>query len=360
MIHNHRHELDDIGNKERDAMGSEMANSNNKDAEMSKHIPVLRDEASQMLAITRDGIYLDLTAGYGGHSEMIYQQLSSQGQLIMFDRDPEAITYIKNNMSQWEERWRAKSKGTPPKTHVIHTVFSAVKEHTKALGVYGQVSGVLADLGVSNAQLTSGYRGFSFICDGPLDMRMDTRSDLTASDVLRTSSFEELRDIFTLYGEEPKAHYVAQAIVQQRKKKPITTTHELADLVKQTIYYRKPAKRHPATRIFQALRIYVNQELKELSLILKEIYYVLNTRGRCGIIAFHSLEDRLVKQHIKQLAQMNQTSQGADIQFFARLPDQKIPPQVKIITPFPCFASKTEIEQNAQARSARLRVFEKL
>lgn len=318
------------------------------------HQPVLLKEVTEHLVTDHDGTYVDVTAGYGGHANQIYQRLSSAGQLICIDRDPAAMDHLRDQLPHWQYLWRSQWSGEPPKAVVINARFSELPGVLAGQMQVGQVTGLLADLGVSSPQLDQGDRGFAFLRDGPLDMRMNPQDPITAAEVVAEASEEELRKIFYEYGQEPKARYIAKAIVERRKTQPITRTTELAELIKQTVYYSSRSRRHPATRVFQALRIHVNDEMGELKALLEASLDLLRCGGRCGIISFHSLEDRRVKKHFKALS----TPSVMDQHYFGAMEPPPTPP-AKIIKPFPIGPSSEEQKVNPRSRSAKLRIYEK-
>ncbi len=304
-----------------------------------KHIPVLFEESIAALNIKADGIYVDCTAGGGGHSSAIADRLSSNGRLVAVDRDPQAIMTLK-------DRFEGRENIT-----IVNDNFFNIKGITESLGLSG-VDGILADLGVSSHQLDDASRGFSFHADAPLDMRMSMQG-MSAADAVNSLSQQELQKIIYKFGEEKFAPRIASAIVRQRQIKPIETTLELADIIKSAI--PAAARReggHPARRTFQALRIYVNGELDGLSQALLDMFDSLNVGGRLAVITFHSLEDRAVKQTFASLCEgctcppefpvcvCGKQSRGV-------LPQKALAPSDK------------EIEENPRSRSARLRVIER-
>ncbi|MBO4539174.1 MAG: 16S rRNA (cytosine(1402)-N(4))-methyltransferase RsmH [Clostridia bacterium] len=305
------------------------------------HIPVLAEETVNGLCVKPDGIYLDGTLGGGGHSEMILKQLTT-GKLIANDLDPAAIENAKTKLSQYLE-----------KITFIHDDYKNVQDHLDDLGI-GELDGILLDLGVSSYQIDNAERGFSYNKDARLDMRMDTEQSLTAYEVINTYSEKDLSDIFFEYGEERYARKIAAAIVNQRKDKPIERTLELADLVARCY----PAKEryaggNPAKRVFQAVRIEVNSELRGLYEFIMEIALRLKKGGRMCVITFHSLEDRAVKRAFAELEK--------DCVCDKRLPVCVCGKrsEVKIITKKPIFG-KTEDTENKRAESAKLRIVERI
>ena len=305
------------------------------------HKPVLLDECIESLNIRPDGVYVDGTLGRAGHSREIAKRLTT-GRLICIDRDMAAIDAAKTRLADWMDR-----------VTLIHSNFSEVKEVLSAAGVAG-VDGMLFDLGVSSPQLDDASRGFSYMQDAPLDMRMDVSASLTAHEVVNQWSFEELRRILTEYGEERYASKIAKHIVQTRETAPIETTLQLVDVIKSAM---PPAalreKQHPAKRSFQAIRIAVNGELDALPPMLEGAVEALNPGGRLSVITFHSLEDRIVKQTMKSLAQ----GCTCPANFPVCVCGNK--PKVKLITRKPIVSGEAELNENPRARSAKLRVAEK-
>lgn len=302
------------------------------------HLPVLPDEVLDALGVglRPEGVFVDATFGRGGHSRRILDRLGPKGRLIALDRDADAI-----------EAGRAISDS---RFTLVHAPFSELHSRLRALGVEA-VDGVLLDLGVSSPQLETAERGFSFRRDGPLDMRMDRTRGITAAEWLAGASEAELREVLERYGEERFAKQIAKAIVAARERGPVTRTRELADIVGATVRTREPHQ-DPATRTFQALRIHLNQELEELSLVMPQALAVLSPGGRIAVISFHSLEDRMVKNFIRDRAQPRVPE---------RLPlrESEMPkPQLRAVGK-PIRASERELRMNPRARSATLRVAER-
>lgn len=300
------------------------------------HYSVLLQESIELLNIKPDGIYIDGTFGRGGHSRVILEKLNADGRLIAFDKDPEAINYAKENFT--DNRFK-----------IIHASFASIKEQLLDLGI-NQIDGILLDLGVSSPQLDNAERGFSFRYDAPLDMRMDNSKGVTAAGWLLTASEEEMADVFWRYGEERFSRRIAKAIVREREIKVFTTTTELAKLVEAQIPYRERGK-NPATRVFQAIRIQVNNELGDLEQILTDAPQMLALNGRFVVISFHSLEDRLVKTAFNEFATADKlpkwamvTDEVAEFGVIAK--------KVR--------ASMAEIDENSRSRSAVLRCLERL
>src|SRR5690554_1283726 len=257
--------------------------------EAQQHVSVLLQESIEALAIKPDGIYLDATFGRGGHSRAILAQLNSQGKLYALDRDPTAIA-------------AAQALADDPRFTIIHTPFSLLDEVLEAQQLRGQLDGILFDLGVSSPQLDDAERGFSFMREGPLDMRMDTSTGATAADFLNSASADEIAFVLREYGEERFAWRIAQAVVQRRDEAPLQTTRELAELIDKAVPFKDKHK-HPATRSFQGIRIHINGELDEIETALTAAVNGLKPDGRLAVISFHSLEDRLVKRFMRQQAQ---------------------------------------------------------
>jgi 16S rRNA (cytosine1402-N4)-methyltransferase len=305
------------------------------------HMPVLLAEVSDFLKVRKEGVYVDCTLGSGGHSEEILSQLGGTGQLIALDRDQEALDRAR-------ERLGSHSKSL----QVFHQNFKELPSLLARLGV-GAVDGCLLDLGVSSDQLGSPERGFSFRLEGPIDMRMDTRQEATAAQLLNERSAEELAEIFWRYGEEKSARRIATAIVEHRKSSKFCTTTDLAQVI-ETVKGRGPHRIHPATLVFQALRIEVNQELVGLEEFLQEAISLLAPQGRLVVISFHSLEDRIVKTIFRKAAGKCVCFRPAE---FCDCPRVE---QVRILTRKPVTPSPQEIESNPRARSAKMRVVEKI
>ena len=305
------------------------------------HKPVLLDACIQALNIHPDGIYVDGTLGRAGHSREIAGRLTT-GRLICIDRDQAAIDAAQDRLAPWLDR-----------VTLIHSNFSELKEVLSRCGVSG-ADGMLFDLGVSSPQLDDASRGFSYMQDAPLDMRMDTSAPLSAADIVNTWSQEELRRILFEYGEERYAPAIARAIVRARETAPVKTTLELVEIIKSAM---PPAalreKQHPAKRSFQAIRIAVSGELDALPPMLRAAVDGLNPGGRLAVITFHSLEDRIVKRTLAELAR----GCVCPPEFPVCVCGKK--PQVRLVTRKPVTAGGAELEENPRARSAKLRVAEK-
>lgn len=307
----------------------------------AKHIPVLLNEAIEALAIRPDGLYIDATFGRGGHSRAILSQLGPQGRLYAFDRDPRAAE-------------AAAELANFPQFHFIHAPFSTLAEAAQREHINGQVDGILFDLGVSSPQLDDAERGFSFMRDGPLDMRMNPTQGQSAADWVNTAPLDELVYVFKHYGEERYARRIARAIEHDRKDTPFVSTAQLAGLIARVSPVKEKNK-HPATRVFQAIRIHVNQELEEAETALQGAVKVLAPGGRLAVISFHSLEDRLVKRFIKHQSDGAQLPAGLPVTEAERLKDCTLKPLSRAIKP-----SKAEVQANPRARSSVLRIAERL
>ena len=305
------------------------------------HNSVLLDECIEGLNIRPDGVYVDGTLGRAGHSREIAKRLTT-GRLICIDRDMAAIEAAQTRLADWMDR-----------VTLIHSNFSELGEVLKEAGITG-VDGMLFDLGVSSPQLDDASRGFSYMQDAPLDMRMDVSAPLTAYEVVNTWSFEELRRILTEYGEERYSSRIAKAIVTVRETAPIETTLQLVDVIKSAMPSAAlREKQHPAKRSFQAIRIAVNGELDALPPMLSAAVEALNPGGRLAVITFHSLEDRIVKQTMKELA----TGCTCPPNFPVCVCGNK--PKIRLVSRKPIVSGETELEENPRARSAKLRVAEK-
>ena len=305
------------------------------------HKSVLLDECIEALNIRPDGIYVDGTLGRAGHSKEIVQRLAT-GRLLCIDRDMAAIEAARERLAPWMDR-----------VTLVHGNFAELSSVLEEQGISG-VDGMLFDLGVSSPQLDDASRGFSYMQDAPLDMRMDTSAPLTAYEVVNSWSYEELRRIIFEYGEERYGPVIAKHIVRARETAPIKTTLELVDLIKGAM---PPAalreKQHPAKRSFQAIRIAVNGELDALPPMLKAAADFLNPGGRLAVITFHSLEDRIIKRTMQDMAR----GCTCPPEFPVCICGKK--PKLKILTRKPIVSGEAELEENPRARSAKLRVAEK-
>jgi 16S rRNA (cytosine1402-N4)-methyltransferase len=310
---------------------------------MFAHTTVLLKEAVEGLNIKSDGIYVDCTLGGAGHSSLILSKLGEGGKLFAFDQDETAIAHAKEKLAEYGNR-----------LEIIKSNFLYLKEELESRGI-DKVDGVLYDLGVSSPQLDTPERGFSYHHDAPLDMRMDNDADVSAYDVINHWAYEDLVRIFFRYGEEKFSKQIARKIEAARLVKPIETTAELVDLIKDAI--PAPARRkggHPAKRVFQAVRIAVNDELAVFEKSINQAIDLLNPEGRISVITFHSLEDRICKAAFKKASETPNLPPGLPI-----IPDE-YKPILKLITRKPVVPSEEELEQNNRARSAKLRIAEKL
>ena len=305
------------------------------------HVSVLLDECIEGLNIKPDGIYVDGTLGGAGHSYHIAEELTT-GRLIGIDRDPVALKAAGERLSPFADR-----------VTLVHSNFCRMGQVLQELGISG-VDGILLDLGVSSPQLDDGSRGFSYMTDAPLDMRMDNGDDLSADTVVNTWSYEELKRILYDYGEERYAPAIAAAIVRKREVSPIRTTLELVDVIRSAM---PPAalreKQHPAKRTFQAIRIAVNDELNSVSKAMDAAIPCLNPGGRLAVITFHSLEDRIVKNAMAAAAKGCICPPEFPVCVCGRKP------QVTVLTRKPIVSGEEELERNPRARSAKLRICEK-
>lgn len=311
-----------------------------------EHITVLLHEAVDGLALKEDGIYIDATFGRGGHSRLILSKLSANGRLIAIDRDPRAITEAQ--------------KIQDPRFHIEHNSFSAIPEICEKLGLTGKINGILLDLGVSSPQLDDAERGFSFMKDGPLDMRMDTTKGLSAAQWLQQVSEQDLAWVLKTFGEERFAKRIAQTIVNYNKSaveknsEILNRTLQLAELIAQSVPFKDKHK-HPATRSFQAIRIYINSELEELESLLQSALTVLAPKGRLSVISFHSLEDRMVKHFMRKQSKGEDIPKGLPLREDQIERRQTLKTIGKAIQP-----SDEEIAFNPRSRSAVLRIAERI
>ncbi len=307
-----------------------------------EHLPVMVAEALQQLAIKKSGIYLDCTFGRGGHSQGILNLLGQNGQLLAFDRDSDAINSDYAQAMLTDERFKLK-----------HSCFSELESIVEGANLTGKVDGILLDLGVSSPQLDNPERGFSFLRDGPLDMRMDGNSGVSAEQWLTSVDEKDLVKVLFDYGEEKFARRIARSIVEKRAQSPITTTKQLSDLIGDAVPVREKHK-HPATRTFQAIRIEINRELVELSAVLQQAARVLRPGGRLVVISFHSLEDRIVKRFIRDESGSKYNP--------GKLPIKEVDIAKGFLKRMgkALKAGKQEISQNPRARSAIMRVAERI
>ena len=304
-----------------------------------EHITVLLNEAVDALNIRPSGIYVDGTFGRGGHSRLILSRLNEQGRLIVFDKDPAAIA-VAQELARQDQR-----------VSVFHQGFSHFDAACTELGIL-QIDGALFDLGISSPQIDDASRGFSFRFDAPLDMRMDTTRGESAAEWLMHADEQEIHEVIKNYGEERFSRQIARAIVAKRVEAPIHTTGQLAEIAAQCVRSREKGQ-HPATRTFQAIRIYINRELDEVAQVLPQVTARLNTHGRLAVIAFHSLEDRIVKQF------MREHSTHAPLPKWAAVREADLPKPPLRIVGKPIKAGAEELNYNPRARSAILRVAER-
>lgn len=310
---------------------------------MFEHKTVLLEEAVEGLKVKPDGVYVDCTLGGAGHSEAILKRLTSTGKLYAFDQDLTAIEHAREKLKQYGD-----------KVEIIHNNFEHIQEELHKRNVQ-QVDGILFDLGVSSPQFDVPERGFSYQHDAPLDMRMNQEDPISARTVVNEWPYEKLVSIFYRYGEEKFSKQIARNIEKTRKKAPIETTGKLVEIIKESI--PAPARRkggHPAKRVFQALRIAVNDELNRFEKSLEQSIHLLKKGGRVAVITFHSLEDRIAKSMFKKYAEVPE--------IFVGLPEipEEHQPILKIITRKPIVPSATELERNHRAHSAKLRIAEKI
>ncbi|MGR6982058.1 16S rRNA (cytosine(1402)-N(4))-methyltransferase RsmH [Testudinibacter sp. P27/CKL/0425] len=310
------------------------------------HITVLLNEAVQGLAVKKDGTYIDGTFGRGGHSRLILSQLGDNGRLLAIDRDPRAIAEA--NMIQ------------DPRFMIVHSAFSQIEEICQQQALTGKVDGILLDLGISSPQLDEAERGFSFMNDGPLDMRMDTTQGLSAAQWLQQVSIDDLAWVLKTFGEERFAKRIATAIVNFNKtarengESGLNRTLQLAQLISDAVPFKDKHK-HPATRSFQAIRIFINSELDELERALESALKVLAPQGRLSIISFHSLEDRMVKRFMRKQSKGVEIPKGIPLREDQIERNQTLKTIGKAIMP-----SEQEQQQNPRSRSAVLRVAERM
>ena len=292
-----------------------------------RHVPVLFEEAIEFLQVRAGGVYADCTLGLAGHAAEVARRIGPEGRLIGFDRDPEALELARIKLAAVCNELGSQA----PRIELVGEDFGSIARHFAP----ASLDGILADFGVSSLQLDEAHRGFSFMADGPLDMRMDTRTGPTAAQVVNEASERELADLIYEYGEERRSRRIARAIVRGR---PVTTTGQLARIVASAAPAMKQERIHPATRTFQALRICVNRELDEIRTLMEAAPELLKPSGRLVVISFHSLEDRIVKDSLREGAR-----QGI----------------WELLTKKPATASEEEMERNPRSRSAKMRAAEK-
>ena len=301
------------------------------------HQTVLLQEAVEALQVNPSGTYVDGTFGRGGHSRAILQRLGPDGRLLALDRDPQAVAAARDINDH--------------RLTMLHHSFGELAEAVHQAGI-GAVDGVLLDIGVSSPQLDEGERGFSFRFDAPLDMRMDTTQGETAASFLAVAGIKEITEVIRNYGEERFAFQIAKKIVAARSERPVATTGELATLVRAAVRTREPGQ-DPATRTFQALRIYVNQELDQLALVLPQAVDILAVGGRLAVISFHSLEDRIVKRFMREQASSDNLPKNLPLR------SVDLPQPLLRLVGKPVKAGEAEVAENPRARSAVMRVAEK-
>ncbi|EKO3393814.1 16S rRNA (cytosine(1402)-N(4))-methyltransferase RsmH [Vibrio fluvialis] len=314
--------------------------------ESFQHISVLLHESIDGLAIKPDGIYIDGTFGRGGHSRTILSQLGPNGRLYSIDRDPQAIAEAQ--------------KIDDPRFTIVHGPFSGIAEYAQRYDLVGKVDGVLFDLGVSSPQLDDAERGFSFMKDGPLDMRMDPTSGMPVSDWLAQADLDDITWVIREFGEDKHARRIAKAIVAYRENEenePLARTSQLAKLISDAAPKSFKEKKHPATRAFQAFRIYINSELEEIDTALKGAASILAPQGRLSVISFHSLEDRMVKRFMRKESKGPEVPHGIPLtqEQIRALGSADLKTVGKAIKP-----SEQEVEMNPRSRSSVLRIAEKL
>ena len=305
-----------------------------------KHYSVLKNEALNGLQIKENGIYVDATLGYAGDSSEILKRIK-RGKLFAFDRDEEALKYSDEVLQKLGNSYT-----------LIHSDFVHMKEKLQELGI-DKVDGILFDLGVSSPQLDEN-RGFSFMRDEILDMRMDRNSHITAQNIVNEYSYEKLKNIFYQYGEEKQSALIAKKIVEVRKTKQIKTTKELCDIICDSVGAKYYYKTHPERNIFQAIRIEVNEELTDLEKVLPDAISLLNPKGRLVVITFHSLEERIVKQVFKKYSEVDKMVKG-----LPNIPSE-YQPLIKLVNKKPILPSEQELKENTRSASAKLRIVERI
>ncbi len=305
------------------------------------HYSVLKSEVIENLNLKEDGIYVDATLGYAGVSKEILKRVK-RGFLFAFDQDVEAVKYSENVLKKIGSNFK-----------IFHTNFENMVPSLKQEGI-NQVDGIIFDLGLSSPEIDNEKRGFSFMKDARLDMRMDTRQKLDAHYVINNYSLEKLKEIFFTYGEEKYSKSIASNIIKKRQEKSIDTTLELVDVIKSSVPFKYYLSHHPERQIFQAVRIEVNRELTVLNNILPEAINLLKSGGRLCVITFHSLEDRIVKQIFKKNSEVNEIVKG-----LPNIPEE-YKPLIKLINKKPILPSLEELKENSRSKSAKLRVIERV
>ncbi len=306
-----------------------------------KHYSVLLSESIEGLNIKQDGIYIDATLGYGGHSSEILKRIP-KGHLYSFDQDKEAIEYSQERLSKIGDNFT-----------IIHSNFVNMVEELSKLGIT-KVDGIVFDLGLSSPQIDEKERGFSFMSDAPLDMRMNKEESTTAKDIVNDYSLEKLTEVFYSYGEEKMSRQIAKRIIDYRKDKRIETTKELVSIISSAVGAKYFNNNHPERNIFQAIRIEVNKELETLQTILPKAINLLNPKGRMSVITFHSLEDRIVKKEFKKYSEVNELVKG-----LPEIPDE-YKPLIKLVNKKPITPSDEELRENSRSKSAKLRIIERM
>ncbi len=306
-----------------------------------KHYSVMLKESIEGLNINPDGIYVDATLGYGGHSSEILKKLN-HGHLYAFDQDKEAIEYSKDRLLKINNNFT-----------LIYSNFCNLKEKLKEQKI-NKVDGIIFDLGLSSPQIDDSSRGFTFMKEAPLDMRMNQANKLTAEKIVNEYSIEELTNIFYTYGEEKMSKVIAKKICSERENKEIKTTKELVDIIANAVGAKYFNKQHPERQVFQAIRIEVNQELTVLASVLPDAIEMLKPGGRISVITFHSLEDRIVKQIFKKESEVNELVKG-----LPEIPEE-YKPKIKIINKKPILPSEKELKENSRSKSAKLRIVERI
>ena len=295
------------------------------------HIPIMENEMAQVFADSELKVYVDGTVGAGGHAKRILEEHPEIEVFFGFDQDPEALAIAKETLAPWKD-----------KVKLIHSNFVDFDKVLSAEGIES-VDGFFFDLGVSSMQLDNDYKGFSFLKEGPLDMRMNPLNELSAEEVVNKWSEKDLGDIFREYGEDPRWKAAARIVVEERRKRPITTTKHLADLLETSLRSKIRGRLHPATLVFQALRVFVNKELEVLEIALAKVISFLAPKGIVGAISFQSFEDRIVKNIFREAARPLK-EQG-----------KKLIPVMELLTKKPLVATLKEVRKNSRSRSAKLR-----
>jgi len=313
-----------------------------------KHTTVLLHETVAGVKPEDREIYVDCTAGGGGHTALLLERSAPLGRVIALDRDPHACAHLKQRFADELKKGRLL---------LLQRPFSELKSALSELQLVGAISGIVADIGVSSPQIDDAERGFSFMNNGPLDMRMSGEG-LSAADVVNGASEFELARIFYELGEEVKSRQIARSIVNCREARPFLETKQLADFVKSVARWHTDSKKHAATKVFQALRIHVNQELGELTTLVHDALDLLKPKGRLAIISFHSLEDRIIKHEFQKLAGRRR-EKDLPKELAAIINQQNQSTRAEIIKPFPTLPSEEEVKENYRSRSAKLRILEK-